>query len=101
MRKSIFILLFFCSSVAYTQGLSNFDSIKIENAADCKAAEPYALEASNYLFSTPFEKNDINRLKSLQLIIKWMMATPDYQFSLDEVAGKLLKGSDDLVGLYM
>jgi hypothetical protein len=101
MRKNIIILLSFCTSISFAQGLTNFDYIKLENATDCRAADPYALEASNYLFSTPFQKDDINRLKSLQFIIKWMTATPDYQFSLDEVAGKLLKGSDDLLGLYM
>ena len=101
MRKIFFILLSFYTSFSFAQGLTNFDSIKLENASDCKAAEPYALEASNYIFSTPFHKDDINRLKSLQFIIKWMSATPDYQFALDEVASKLLKGSDDLLGLYM
>jgi hypothetical protein len=30
-----------------------------------------------------------------------MSGTPDYNFTLDEVAGKLIKGNDDLLGLYM
>jgi len=101
MKKLAFVLLTFCTSYSFSQTPTNFDQIKLDQASDCKTAEPYALEASNYQLSTPFEKDDIQRLRSLSFIIKWMGATPDYQFSLDEVASKLLKGSDDLLGLYM
>jgi hypothetical protein len=30
-----------------------------------------------------------------------MTGTPDYSFTLDEVASKIIKGNDDLLGLYM
>jgi hypothetical protein len=101
MKKILFIPLVVLSICAFSQNSTDFDSIKIDNATDCKAAEPYALEASNYLFSKPFDKNDIDRLRSMRLIIRWMSATPDYHFALDEAAAKLMKGSDDLLGLYM
>jgi hypothetical protein len=101
MKKTILVLLVFYTGCSLAQSLTNSDSIKLESTWDCKAAERYALEASNYLFSKPFEENDVHRLKALQFIIKWMAATPDYKFTMDEVAEKLVKGSDNLLGLYM
>jgi alkaline phosphatase len=47
------------------------------------------------------EKNNINRLKSLRFIIRWMTGTPNYSFALDEQATKFAKKNDDLLGLYM
>lgn len=96
---SIVLAIFYISSFAQTT--QDYDNVKLETAAECKAAEPIVLEASNYVLSTPFEKNDIGRLKSLSLIIRWMSATPDYSFGLDEVASKIMKGNDDLLGIYM
>lgn len=102
MKYIAFVFCAFCSPLCLGQGLPVFDNIKLEQKADYKLAEPYALEASNYLLSTPFEKDDPDRLKSLQFIIKWMSGTPDYMFTLDDVAGKILKGNDEeLLGLYM
>ncbi|MGC3947911.1 MAG: hypothetical protein QM762_25950 [Chryseolinea sp.] len=101
MRKIVVAMLCICAYVVHAQDLPNFDSIKLETAADCKPAEPYALAAANYLFETPFQKNDMQRLNSLQFIIKWMSATPDYKFALSDVDQKFLKGNDDLLGMYM
>jgi hypothetical protein len=98
-RVPIVLLVFLCFS-SFAQTTTNYDAVKLESATDCTVAEPLALNASTYLLSTPFEKNDLNRLKSLSFVIKWMSATPDYSFSLDEVATKLMKGND-LLGLYM
>jgi hypothetical protein len=100
--KGIIIIIFaiFCNS-SFAQTTIDYDNVKLETAADCKAADPIALEAATYLLSTPFEKDNITRLKSLSFIIKWMSATPDYSFSLDEVVSKIMKGNDDLLGLYM
>jgi hypothetical protein len=95
------LLVFFCTS-SFAQGTNNnYDNIKLATAADVRAADPAALEASTYLLSTPFEKDNITRLKSLSFIIKWMTATPDYSFAIDETATTLMKGNEDLLGLYM
>jgi hypothetical protein len=96
----IIILAIFCNTL-FAQTTTDYDKVKLETAADCKAADPLALEASNYLLSTPYEKDNLTRLQSISFIIKWMSATPDYSFSLDEVASKIMKGNDDLLGLYM
>lgn len=100
--RAIYLILFviLCNN-SIAQTTFDYEKVKVETAADCRAADPLALEASNYLLSTPFEKNNIDRLRSLSVLIKWMSATPDYSFSLDEAAAKLMKGNDDLLGLYM
>lgn len=100
--KAILIigLTVFCNCL-FAQSGPDYDNIKLETAADCRAAEPMALQASTYLLSTPFEEKNITRLRALSFIIKWMSATPDYSFTLDNVASKLMKGNDDLLGLYM
>jgi hypothetical protein len=102
MKKIICPLLFvLISHASFAQDLPDYDAIVLEKAADYPAADAAALSAATYLFSTPFRKNDLARLKSLQFLIKWMTGTPDYSFTLDEVASKIIKGNDDLLGLYM
>jgi len=101
MKKIIFALLLFSFSNSFSQNLPDYDNIKLEKGPDFKTAEPSALQAANFLLSTPYEKNSLDRLKSLQFIIKWMSGTPDYSFTLDNVTSKVTKGNDELLGLYM
>ncbi len=101
MKRIIFIFVTFICNYSFAQNLPRFDDIKLEQASDYKSADTFALQASTYLLSTPYEKDDLTRLKSTQFMIRWMTGTPDYTFSLDEVAGKIIKGNDDLLTLYM
>jgi hypothetical protein len=103
MKRIIFALLFgLVSNFSFSQTLPDFDGIKLETKEDFNsAADNAALRASDFLLSTPLEKNNIDRLKSLQYVIKWMSGTPEYSFTLDEQATKFAKKNDDLLGLYM
>lgn len=103
MKRLIFgLLLGLLSSTSFAQTLPDYDAIKLEKKEDYNStADDAALQAANFLFSAPLEKNNIDRLKSLQYIIKWMSGTPDYNFTLDEQATKFAKKNDDLLGLYM
>ncbi|CAN5585830.1 hypothetical protein BH11BAC3_BH11BAC3_06840 [soil metagenome] len=103
MKKLVFALLFgLLSNISFAQNLPDFTTIKLDKKKDFNsAADDAALQASDFLFSTPLDKNNIDRLKSLQYVIKWMSGTPDYNFSLDEQATKFAKKNDDLLGLYM
>lgn len=84
------------------QSLPDFDVIKLESKEDFNTtANDAALQAANYLLSTPIEKNNINRLKSMGYIIRWMTGTPEYSFTLDEQSTKFAKKNDDLLSLYM
>ncbi len=101
MKKIIFAFLLLSNNFLFSQNLPNFNDIKLDKAIDYKVADSFVLIATNYLLTTPFDKDDIGRLKSLQFVIKWMSGTPDYTFTLDEAATKIMKGSDDLLGIYM
>lgn len=84
------------------QTLPNFAAIPLSTKEDFnEAANLAALQAADYLFSTPMEKNNADRLQSLQYIIRWMSGTPDYQFTLDSQATQFARKNDDLLGLYM
>lgn len=101
MKKLAVIVLALCINAAFAQQLPNFDAIQLVEKGDYQVAEPSVMQAVNYILTTPFQKNDLNRLKSLQFIIKWMTGTPDFSFSLDETVSKVSKGNEELVGIYM
>ncbi len=102
LLKSIFLMVVIaCTTNAYSQTPPNFDLIKLEQTADYKAANPFALQTANYLLYTPLKNENPDRVKSLQFIYKWMTGTPDYSFRLDEASSKLFKGSNELMGVYM
>ncbi|ULQ56231.1 hypothetical protein KJS94_16395 [Flavihumibacter rivuli] len=103
MKHLLFsILLFFTANKVFSQGLPKYDEIKLENKEDFNdAANNAALQAANYLLSTPMDSKSIDRLTSLQYIIKWMSGSPDFSFTLDEQATKFAKNNEDLLGLYM
>lgn len=103
MKRLFFICLIgLISTNSFTQSLPDFDAIQLNVKEDYDSvADNAALQAANYLFDTPMEKNNINRLKSLRFIIRWMTGTPNYSFALDEQATKFAKKNDDLLGLYM
>lgn len=94
-------LFLFYSNCQYAQSLPNFDLIKLEKAPDYKPASPFALQTANYLLSTPIEKDNPDRLKSLQFLGKWMAGTPNFSFTIDETARKLMRNNNDLLGVYM
>jgi len=103
MKKLIFGILFgFLFHVSFAQILPGLEDIILEKKEDFNsAADNAALQSASFLLSAPMEKNNIDRLKALQYIIKWMTGTPDYSFTLDEQATKFAKKNDDLLGLYM
>ncbi len=99
--KPFFILMLVLFGHSLFAQTPDYDNIKLGNKEVCTAAEPAAIQACTYMLSTPYEKNDLARLKSLSFIIKWMSATPDFSFTIDETATKSMKGNDDLIGLYL
>ena len=100
-KTSLILALCLTSCFAFAQSQPDFKSIKIENAADCRTVEPQVLQAANYNLSTPFSSNDATRLNALSFLIRWMSATPDFQFDMDQTVMKMMKGNDDVLGLYM
>ena len=100
MKLTILILAFVFSLNTFAQTLPNFDIIKLEKAPDYKLAEPYALQTANFILSTPFKKEDKDKINSLNFIGKWMNGTPDYSFALGDIEDKI--GKDyNVIALYM
>src|SRR5436190_20473033 len=100
MKLTILILAFVFSLNTFAQTLPNFDIIKLEKAPDYKLAEPYALQTANFILSTPFKKEDKDKINSLNFIGKWMNGTPDYSFALGDIEDKIGK-DNDVIALYM
>jgi hypothetical protein len=101
MKKTIMIFCVFWSSGTIAQTLPNFDLIKLEKTSDYKAADPFVLQTATYLLTIPFKRDSPDRLNSLRFIGKWMGGTPDYSFVLTDVANKIGKDNNDILGLYM
>lgn len=100
MKKCILLFFMLTGITGFSQ--TNYDKISLATDDDSRAANKYALEAANYLLSTPFDQNDLQRAKSLKFMSAWMDATPDFTFIFDStVSDKIVKGNNDLMGYYM
>jgi len=95
------VLLLTASAALYAQELPDYGSIRLEKQADYPLAENTALQASNYLLTTPIAKDNLYRLKTMQFLIKWMEGTPDYTFSLDGPITRISENSADIIAVYM
>jgi hypothetical protein len=102
MQKITFIIIItlFCN-VSFGQNFSELANSEFESAESYKPAESQVLLCANYLFDNPTNESELNRLNSIQYIMKWMSGTPDYTFDIGEKAMELTKGNTDLLGLYM
>ena len=101
MKNIFFVLLSMICLNSFAQMSRDYDNVKLANAMDSKAAEPFVMEAATYILGAPFIKDSKNRTGALNFIVKWMNLTPDHPFIIDDAAKKLLRGNDDLVGLYL
>lgn len=100
MKKSLLLLFVLTTVSAFSQ--INYDTISLKTDEECRAANKYALNAADYLFTNPYNKDDVQRIKAVQFISKWMEATPDFTFIFDiTVSEKVVKGNEDLLGYYM
>ena len=101
MKNIFFVLLSMICLNSFAQISRDYELVKLASAVEAKAAEPFVLEASTYILGVPFASESKNRNGALNFIVKWMNLTPDHPFVIDEAAKKLLRGNDDLVGLYL
>ncbi|MEP7111481.1 MAG: hypothetical protein ABI760_26035 [Ferruginibacter sp.] len=101
MKNSIIIFFAFFGTYINAQTLPNFDLIKLEKKSDYKAAEPFVLQTANYLLSSPFKKDNPDRLSSLRFIGKWIYGTTDYSIVINDAGDKIGKDNNDLLGIYM
>ena len=98
----IFLVLFLSLTIALaSSGQSAYNDIKLKEPGDYKRAESSVLKAADYLFSTKYDKEDLERLYAIEFIMKWMGGTPDFTFEVDENFTKPFLSETDLLGLYM
>jgi hypothetical protein len=95
------ILLVLCLNKSFSQSIADYESIKLEEKADYKAAEFSANKAANYILSVPYEKNNEERAATVQFLFKWMSGAPDYNFNLDKTASKLISENSELLVIFM
>lgn len=96
------LTLVFTCTLAMAQTLPDLDAIKLETKEDFNtSANDAALQAATFLFTTPIDKSNVQRLKAVVYIIKWMSGTPDYNFAIDDEATKLSKKNEELMAMFM
>ena len=100
MKKYFFILFVLTSISSFSQ--TDYSSIKMEKDADYKPAEKYALEASNYVLSSPLDSKNSRTATATKFLLKWMEGTPDYTYNIDSpIISKLNTENDGLLGVYL
>jgi hypothetical protein len=101
MKRTILFFAIACMALqVYSQDFSRLKDITFTKADEYKPAEAQVLECSDYLLSTPIDKNNINRAYAIQYILKWMEGTPDYTFSIDKNAMDLTGKDPELISVY-
>lgn len=102
MKKIILIITITCTfNAVIGQNFTQLANYEFESVESYKTEESKVLMCTNYLFNNPANQAELNRLISIQYIMKWMTGTPDYTFELGEKSMDLTKGNSDLLGLYM
>jgi hypothetical protein len=100
MKKFLF-LIFFTGFQFISFSQNPYEGIRLETKDDYAPAETQVLKAAKYLFSTKYDKDDLERLYAIEFIMKWMAGTPAFKFELDEKFSKAFASEPDLIGLYM
>lgn len=87
----------------FAQDYSNLEKVTLKDKSDYLENENLVKECSNYLLNSPIIliDNDLNHLKAMQFVIRWMEGTPDYSFGLDDAIVKAAKSNSSLLGIYM
>jgi len=99
--KTFFSILFCCIAFsAFSQATSKYDNVPLNSAANCRKAEPQVILASDYVYSTPIEKENTTRKNAIAFIMKWMAGTADYSFGMDETISKIGSNDNDIIGMY-
>lgn len=99
--KILFSILFL--SIVFgvsSQSTSQYDNIPLNSAAAYRKAEPQVILASDYVYSTPIDKENVNRTQAISFVMKWMAGTSDYSFGMDETITKISNGDNEILGIY-
>lgn len=101
LMKTLFSILFcFAAFSVFSQNSSQYDNIPLTTAAEYRKAEPYVILAADYVYSSPIDKENLNRTNAISFIMKWMVGTSDYSFGMDETIRKVSNGDNEILGIY-
>jgi hypothetical protein len=99
--KAFFPILLCCLAFSvFSQNTSQYSNIPLTSAADYRKAEPQIILASDYVYSSPVDKENVNRKNAIAFIMKWMGGTSDYSFGMDETINKIAGGDNDALSMY-
>lgn len=98
--KNLCYLLFLFTSINFTYA-QDFKRIKLQTKEDFnEAANVAALNAANYILSTPIDKDNHDRMYAFSYLLKWMGGTPDYTFTLSSLK-KIRAGEPELTFVHL
>ncbi len=102
MKKLLLLIaLITICNLSSSQNFTELDNYQFNTIESYNTEQNKVLNCANYLFENPVNKGEINRLISIQYIMKWMEGTPDYTFEIGEKAMELTNDNSDLLGLYL
>ncbi|RXK59425.1 hypothetical protein ESA94_14930 [Lacibacter luteus] len=102
MKKPLLLaILFLANTTIFAQDFRPLADIKFATAEECRTYNSKALEAADFILSTPVNGSDVNRLSAMSFLIKWMTSTADYTFELNADVTKYGKEEDMLLAVYM
>ena len=77
-----FVVFLLCGHSSFSQFAYPYAEIKLEKPSDYKQAEPMALNAANFLLSTPYKKDDADRNTAFLFLVNWTKGSMNYHFEL-------------------
>ncbi len=102
MKKiTILLVLLLCVTFGNAQEIPDYDSYILKSEADFELAEPVALQAANFMLTTPIYERQDDKMKSMQFLMKWMDGTPHYKFVIDETFDLLAEDDNAFMGVYL
>jgi hypothetical protein len=102
MKQYLLIAVFLIGGFhLMAQDFSKLASVELKNSEQCKKAESQVTDCCSYILNNPVSANPENRLHALQFVLRWMEATPDFIFDVDESVVKMTGGDKDLLPIYL
>lgn len=100
---SIIACLLLISNPSQAQDFGKLNKAGITDKNDCIKQNDNALLCAKYLLEGTIEENenDLNHLNAMQFLMKWMEATPEYSFVIDESITKVSKSNSTLLAVYL
>lgn len=100
MNKLLLFILLICSgSGSFCQTIYAYQDIKLERPSDYIETEPFALSAADFVLTTAFVQDDVNRQNAVKFLADWISGAKKYNFYLQNV-GEYLRSDLNLLSLF-